>query len=426
MHSTSTAVILLLSRRCNLSCGYCYLDRSRGQARMTWETLTAALGAALDSGPEKLGVEFTGGEPLLEADLLGRAVDFVDQHNHAGTRVEFSLTTNGTLLTPALLEFLFVRGFAIRLSFDGIAAVQDQRGPGTFAVLDRLLDCLYTEFPSELRKRVTVALTLTAAAIPHLAASVRYLLEKGDATIAIGPRLTWDPDWRASSRDVLQGQVDEIVALSVDRWRHTGSVPVGLLARPPLCDHGAPVADFLCSVLSGMAFCVEPDGKAFSCPLFEASLTEPPPLARRASRALSLGQVTDAGVMSRLADLRARSAGLRVLSNRLAKRSSYGECAACRYVADCHVCPASICHIPGNRDPDLVPDFICAFNYLTLSARERFDEMTGGEVSAAWYREIKAALATLEAAVRGAPAGAEGEAARPAQRKLRGPTRREQ
>jgi len=424
MLTVPSEVSLLLSGACNLACAYCYLDRKRPRATMRWDTLAAALDAALGSGATRLGVEFTGGEPLLEIALLERAVDFIERRRPAGTRVEFSLTTNGTLLTRALLSSLFARGFAIRLSFDGISAVQDLRGPGTFAGLDRLLDRLRTEFPDELRNRVTVAVTLVAAAIPRLAASVRYLVDKGATKITLGPRLTWDPDWRASSREELKRQVDEILDVAVDHWRHTGVVPVGFLARPPLRERDAPVEDLLCGASTGMAFCVSPDGHALACSLFAASLTTLPPLASQASRAVDLGLVTDEGVVKRLTALADKAGALGIFTHRLVKHSSYGACAECRFVADCQLCPASICHIPGNRDPDLVPDFICAFNYVTLAARERFDEITDGEVSAAWYREMKVALAKLEVALQGSAASAKRARSRGAVRNHRRPTQR--
>ena len=395
-----TDVILLLSGRCNLSCAYCYQDRRQVRDAMPWETIAVALSAALGGGGRALRVEFTGGEPLLEVALLKRAVKFAKSRRARDTKVSFSLTTNGTMLTPPLISWLFANEFEIRVSFDGIPAAQDLRGPGTFGVLDRLLDLLRTEFPTQFKEKVTLSTTLAATAIHGLAASIRYFIGKGVARIGIGPRLTWDPEWSCHSRDDLQEQVDEIVELSVDHWRRTGEVPVGFLARPPLRDRDAPVGNFLCGAPVGFALGVGPDGRVQACPLFVESLAALPPLAREASPVLDLGPVGDPGVLRRLASLPKRASKLRVFTDKRAKGSSYGACAECRYAADCRVCPASICHIPGNLDPDLVPDFVCAFNQVTLAARERFDEMTGGELSAAWYAEVRVALGELEAALK--------------------------
>ena len=400
MGENPAEIALMISGRCNLSCAYCYLDGERAQGAIRWDTLVAALAPVLDGEPPKLTIELTGGEPLLAAGLLERAVGFVEERRRSGTKVEFSLTTNGTLLTPAILAFLFAHGFAIRISFDGVPAAQDLRGKGTFAVLDRLLDRLRSDFPRELRERVMVGMTLVAATIPQLSASVAYLVGKGAGRIGIGPRLTHDPDWTAASRHLLEAQVEEVVRSSVENWRRTGDVPVGFLGRPPLRDREAPVGEFLCGAPVGDSFCVGPDGRAFACPMLAESLAPLPPLALRAARATDLGPVDGAGFRRRLAALPRRAWAAGMFTDLRGKRSSYGRCAGCRFVADCHVCPASICHIPGNRDPGLVPDFVCAFNQVTLAARERLDELTGGELSEEWYRSVRLALRRVETALR--------------------------
>ena len=399
MALSRTEVVLLLSGRCNLACAYCYQDRRQVRRTMNWKTLRAATEAALGSGREEVAVEFTGGEPLLEVALLQRAVRFLEGHRARDTEVSFSLTTNGTMLTPRLASWLFAHRFKIRLSADGISAIQGLRGSGAFEALDRVFDFLRADFARQFRERVTVNATLVAAAIPDLAASVRYLVEKGVAGIGVGPRITWDPEWSPSCRDELLEQVDEVLEFSVEHWRRTGDVPVGFLARPPLRDPGAPVADFLCSAPAGAGFCVDPDGRAMACPLFGGSLGKLPALAEEVAHALDLGLVTDRALMDRLDSLPETARRRRVFVGKRAKRSSYGSCGDCRFASDCRVCPASICHIPDNRDPDLVPDFVCAFNQVTLAARERFDEMTGGERDAAWYAQVSETLRQLGEAI---------------------------
>jgi hypothetical protein len=63
---------------------------------------------------------------------------------------------------------------------------------------------------------------------------------------------------------------------------------------------------------------------------------------------------------------------MKIVNGKENKYSSYGTCAECRFLSSCSVCPTSIARIPGNRDPDRVPDFPCAFNLVALEARERF------------------------------------------------------
>jgi len=372
---------------------------------MTWPTARTALERVLSLPASEVSIDLSGGEPLLNPATLRRAVRFVETYRAVPALVRTTVTTNGTRLTARLLAFLFEHGLTVRISFDGVAAAQRERGGDTFRTLDRLLDRLRTRHPADFARHVTIHMTVLGSTIRWLADGVEYLLAKGVRRIEVGSRSTFDRDFQASSREELERQVDPILLHSVEHWRHTGEIPVVFLAGPPLQRAGAPVRDLLCAAPVGRALGVDTEGRAWGCALFAPSLRSLPPLAAEAARALDLGGISAPSFPRRLAALPRRAGTLRIFTDRLAKRSSYGACAECRFVADCHVCPAAICHIPGNRDPDLVPDFICAFNYATLAARERFDEMTGGEVSAAWCGEMKAALARLEAAVRGLSAG---------------------
>jgi hypothetical protein len=54
------------------------------------------------------------------------------------------------------------------------------------------------------------------------------------------------------------------------------------------------------------------------------------------------------------------------------KYSAYGRCCECRFQRLCDVCPTSIGHIPGNRDPHRIPDFLCAYNLVANKYRQEF------------------------------------------------------
>ena len=66
----------------------------------------------------------------------------------------------------------------------------------------------------------------------------------------------------------------------------------------------------------------------------------------------------------------------KIFTDKEEKYSSYRACRGCRYLYQCSVCPVSIGHIPGNTDPNRVPDLQCAFNLAVLTAREKFFEAT--------------------------------------------------
>lgn len=122
--------LLKVHSRCNLACSYCYIyeggDESwRTRPRtMSDETLRAAatrIGEhAVVHGLEQVEIVFHGGEPLLVgADFLGRAVDLLHAALPAGTALDASVQTNGTLLDEATLDALLPLDVRVGVSIDG-------------------------------------------------------------------------------------------------------------------------------------------------------------------------------------------------------------------------------------------------------------------------------------------------------------------
>ena len=97
----SDRLILILTRRCNLRCGWCpqeFEDRD-----MDLETLNRALEAAARRARAPTVVKLFGGEPLLRPDLVMSAVRSA-RALLASPSIE--LPTNGTLLDEKLCVFL--------------------------------------------------------------------------------------------------------------------------------------------------------------------------------------------------------------------------------------------------------------------------------------------------------------------------------
>jgi MoaA/NifB/PqqE/SkfB family radical SAM enzyme len=397
-------VTLLLAGRCNLACEYCYQDRRRDQARMSWRTVRAALDLVVRPGGPEVRVNVSGGEPLLEPALLLRVLGFLDERRQAGARSVVTVTTNGTLLTPELLDVLVRHDARIDLSCDGAPEAQAHRGARTAARLEWLLEHLRATHPEYLRSRVRVAMTLTAATVPCLADGVRYLLARGVATILVGSCLTPDPGWSEARRIELEEQVAEVVEVSVDHWERRGTIPVTFLAAASPHERDAPGDGCACGAPLGRTLCVDTRGVAWGCPLFASSLHELPPLARQAARILRFGMVGGDPVAVRLARPVRRVP--RAFTHKPEKRSSYARCGECPCAPECFVCPAAICLAGDAADPDVIPDFQCAFNRAVFAARRSFAARTAGGAERAWMDGVRAALRGVrDALARDLPAG---------------------
>jgi uncharacterized protein len=168
-------LVLMLTYSCNLSCRYCYEAREDGCAppaetggplpEMSTETFRKSIAFLLENSGEsrKISVVYFGGEPLLRFPLLRATVPMARAMAQArGKEISFSLTTNGTLLTPAIAEFLKENGVFVCISMDGPPEIHDRNrayasGRGSYEDVARGLACLTEEksgFP--LAARVTL------------------------------------------------------------------------------------------------------------------------------------------------------------------------------------------------------------------------------------------------------------------------------
>ena len=96
---------------------------------MSFEVARDAFELLLSAAPDQkqYNLTFFGGEPLTNIPLIKQVVDYTEERCASiGKRVNFSLTTNGTLLRDAIIDYLQEHRFGITISIDGPQAVHDR------------------------------------------------------------------------------------------------------------------------------------------------------------------------------------------------------------------------------------------------------------------------------------------------------------
>lgn len=165
-----STLVLNVNTGCNLGCTYCYKEDLQPPARgekMDFATAARSVDLLLEQGRarEQVGIVFFGGEPLTNVPLIRRVVEYAeDAAAAAGKHVEFSLTTNATLLTPELIDWFDAHRFGISVSIDGPQAIHDRNrrtvgGRGSYAVVERKVRLLLERYRS---KPIGARVTLTA------------------------------------------------------------------------------------------------------------------------------------------------------------------------------------------------------------------------------------------------------------------------
>lgn len=140
------ALCLHVAHTCNLNCSYCFASQGKyhgEDALMSFEVGKQALDFLVaNSGTRKnLEVDFFGGEPLMNWDVVKRLVEYarsIEKEN--GKNFRFTLTTNGMLLDDEVTEFCNREMSNVVLSLDGRREVHDRlrkdyMGRGSYDVI---------------------------------------------------------------------------------------------------------------------------------------------------------------------------------------------------------------------------------------------------------------------------------------------------
>lgn len=125
--------LFVTTLRCDHSCPYCQVSRvteEKARYDMSRETAERAIDLMFQSPAPSLKVEFQGGEPLLNFDLLRFIVEEVKRRNEAEGRViEFVVATNLSPLTEEMLDFLREHSIVVSTSLDGPQSIHDANRP---------------------------------------------------------------------------------------------------------------------------------------------------------------------------------------------------------------------------------------------------------------------------------------------------------
>lgn len=125
--------IFVASLRCEHSCPYCQVSRQssdKGAFDMTIETARLGLDSVFRSPSHSVKIEFQGGEPLLNFDLIEAVVLEARERNRmAGKNLGFVIATNLALLDDRVIEFCRAHDVYISTSLDGPADLHNKNRP---------------------------------------------------------------------------------------------------------------------------------------------------------------------------------------------------------------------------------------------------------------------------------------------------------
>lgn len=211
-----TTVVLNVNTGCNLSCSYCYkedLDTPANGRKMSVETAQSSIEMLLRESPDepRYNIVFFGGEPLSNLALIRAVVAWAGpRFAAAGKRLDYSLTTNATLLNESTIDFLQQHRFGIAVSIDGPKAVHDRNritvgGHGTYETVARKVRLLLSSYRA---RPVGARVTLTHGTTDVIGIWDHLFNELGFAEVGFAPVTAGDK----AGYDLTQAELEQVFA----------------------------------------------------------------------------------------------------------------------------------------------------------------------------------------------------------------------
>lgn len=178
-----------VSQRCNLTCPYCYVNKGHFDysetpiPKMPMTQAGDVVGQIYRHFPglSIYGYHFYGGEPLLNFKAIKTIVETaLVEARETGTEADFHITTNGTLLTPEIADFMDKHRFTVYFSIDSDEETHDElrtyiNGKGSYADVEHSLELLKT------KQGVHLIGSSVVREDNQLSDSIQKLAEKGAA-----------------------------------------------------------------------------------------------------------------------------------------------------------------------------------------------------------------------------------------------------
>lgn len=165
---------LLVTEDCNLRCRYCF-EKNKRPTRMSFGVAKRTIDKYLmrEEGPASVSIDFCGGEPLLEFELIKKVFEYTITSGPWKKKYRFSLGTNGTIMTEEMKEWFIKHScFQMSISLDGTKEVHDYNRSGSYNALMKNID-FFRQYDQ------TVKMTISSFTIPRLADCIIHIHELG-------------------------------------------------------------------------------------------------------------------------------------------------------------------------------------------------------------------------------------------------------
>lgn len=212
------SVDLFVTEKCNMNCEYCFHPQESRKDVLTLEQGKKILDELYKLNPEDMMINFWGGEPLLEPqlilDLALYAKELWQDFKHEDvmvTRTKFHIVTNGTYFDEGMFAKYKALGFTLQVSLDGDEIThKTHRG----SVENHTIICTNIGKMLHIFPDLSVRMTYTPKTVGRLAMNVQFIRDLG--VVRIMHHATMEDTWDKEAISQYMYQLSQIY--NYRRW----------------------------------------------------------------------------------------------------------------------------------------------------------------------------------------------------------------
>lgn len=211
-------ITFIVTKDCQLACKYCYLVAKNNKERMSFDVAKKAIDYILSSrehfAEKNVNIEFIGGEPCLEIDLIDQITDYFKRETFRLDHPWFStyrlgFTTNGLNYHSEKVQKYILKNkehLDVTITIDGTQHKHDlnriykNSGKGSYADVVKNMP-LYTEQMN----RPATKVTISSDDLPYVEESVLHLFSLGIQDVHIN--CVFEDVWKEGDDIILEEQL---------------------------------------------------------------------------------------------------------------------------------------------------------------------------------------------------------------------------
>jgi uncharacterized protein len=233
------SVTFIVTHECNLRCTYCYEHNKGGSSKLSLETAKRCIDTLYESDAQNgvwinpddcdgIIMDFIGGEPLLEIDLIDQTMDYfleqaVKRKHRWGLRYMINMSSNGMLWnTDRVREFArkWEGRLSVSITVDGDKETHDScrkdlNGNGSYDLASEAFQEL-----SRVYGRRNTKLTIAPGNVDRVFTSHRHMMEEFDVRI-LNSNCVYEEGWNYDHAKILYGQLKILADWLLESGKHS-------------------------------------------------------------------------------------------------------------------------------------------------------------------------------------------------------------